>query len=59
MLVGKRFEELMGLDSSSVYLNLTQTMTVYWGMFGDRDAWKMGADFEKNLSDYVTVENLN
>lgn len=59
MLVSKRFDELMGLDSSSVYLNLTQQMAIYWTMFGDRDAWKKSADFESHLTDYLTAENLD
>ena len=59
MLVHKRFEELMGLDSSSVYLSLSQNMAVYWGIFGDRDAWKKSAEFESRLSDFITVDNLN
>ncbi len=59
MLVRKRFEELTGLDSSSVYLSLTQNMTVYWGIFGDRDAWKKSAEFESRISELITVENLN
>lgn len=59
MLVRNQFNELMGLDSSSVYLDLSQTMVVYWTIFGDRDAWKLEADFETNRDQYLTVENLN
>ncbi len=59
MLISKQFEDLMSLDSSSVYLNLSQNMAVYWSIFGDRDAWKQAAEFESNLTDYITVENLN
>lgn len=59
MLVSKRFEELMGLDDSSVYLGLSQSMTYYWALFGDRDAWKKSAEFENHISDLITVEHLN
>lgn len=59
ILVSKRFEELMELDNSSVYLNLTEQMVVYWAIFGDRDAWKLSRDFSNNLTTFVTVENLN
>lgn len=59
MLVRNQFDELMSLDSSSVYLDLSQNMTVYWAIFGDRDAWKNSADFEANFKELVTVENLN
>lgn len=59
MLIRKRFEELMKLDSSLVYLDLSQIMADKWALFGDRDAWKKSAEFENHLSDLVTVENLN
>lgn len=59
MLVAQQFEDLMGLDSSSVYLDLSQTMAVYWTIFGDRDAWKNAADFENRRTELLTVENLN
>ena len=59
MLISKQFQDLMSLDSSAIYLNLAQNMAVYWAIFGDRDAWKPAADFESNLTDYMTVENLN
>ena len=59
MLVRNQFNELMNLDSSSLYLNLSQNMAAYWAIFGDRDAWKKSADFEANLKNFVTVENLN
>ncbi|MBQ6518549.1 MAG: insulinase family protein [Anaerolineaceae bacterium] len=59
MLVRNQFDELMSLDSSSVYLDLSQNMATFWAIFGDRDAWKKSADFEANLKDFVTVENLN
>ena len=59
MLVAKQFEDLMGLDSSAVYLNLSQAMTSYWTIFGDRDAWKKSAEFESRRNDLLTVENMN
>ena len=59
MLVRNQFDELMSLDSSSVYLDLSQNMAVYWSIFGDRDAWKNAADFEANFKELVTVDNLN
>ncbi|MBQ6508255.1 MAG: insulinase family protein [Flexilinea sp.] len=59
MIVSKKFSDLMSLDSSTVYLNIAQTMAVYWTIFGDRDAWKLMADFESHMTDYMTVENLN
>ena len=59
MLVENRFIELTGLDSSSVYLSLSLSMAESWALYGDRDAWKMSAEFEKNLTDIITVENLN
>ncbi len=59
MVVSKQFSDLMSLDSSSVYLNIVQTMVVYWTIFADRDAWTLAADFESNMTDYMTVENLN
>ncbi len=59
MLVSKQFQKLMGLDSSSVYLDLSRNMAVYWAIFGDRDAWKKSADFESRISEFITVDNLN
>ena len=55
MLVSKQFQDLMGLDASSVYLGVSQNMAVYWSIFGDRDAWKKSADFENRRNDFLTV----
>ena len=59
ILVAKQFQDLMGLDSSSVYLNLTTSMATYWTIFGDRDAWKKSAEFENHRNELLTVENMN
>ncbi len=59
MLVSKQFQDLMGLDASSVYLGVSQNMAVYWSIFGDRDAWKKSADFENRRNDFLTVGYMN
>ena len=59
MLVRERFSDLMGLDSSSVYFDAAQYMADLWGLFDDRDAWKMDNEFEKHLTELVTAGNLN
>ena len=59
MLVSKQFQDLMGLDSSSVYLSVSQSMAVYWAIFGERDAWKKSADFETRRNEFLTVDYMN
>ena len=59
ILVTKRFQELMELDSSSVYLDLSRVMAYSWTIFGDRDAWKNSVEFESRINEFITVENLN
>ena len=59
ILISKRFFELMKLDSSDIYLNLSEDMALEWSNLGDRDVWKKYVEFENHISELVTVENLN
>jgi len=59
ILTNRRFSDLMELDDSSVYLSLGDEIISSQYIFGDPDAWKMTAEFNRSLDQLITVDNLN
>ncbi|MBQ8092725.1 MAG: insulinase family protein [Clostridia bacterium] len=59
ILTDNRFNQLMDLDVSSVYRELVEGMLSDWGIFGVRNAWKMDAEFNSHIEEFITVDHLN